>query len=87
MKGMQQKMNYYLDQEYMVDMEHLIPMISNSSVTANKKCVIFDFWKQHRQIDFNVHLPNQRKLYKDQQKFLGVERPNCLYYSMSQIDL
>ena len=32
-------------------------------------------------------LTNQRKLYKDQQKFLGVEHPTCLYYTTSQLDL
>ena len=30
---------------------------------------------------------NQRKVYKDNSKFLGVERACCLYYPLSRMDI
>jgi hypothetical protein len=30
---------------------------------------------------------NQRKLYEDSSKFLGVEKAFCLYYPLSRMDL
>ena len=82
-KGMHQKNNYLLTKQYLTDLEYNIPLrqrnvnqnldLSNVSYTKKINCVK-DFF-------------NQRKIFSDNQVFLGVEKACSLFHPVSKMDL
>lgn len=82
-KGMNYKMNYLISKDYLVDLEHNIPL-SQSNVDQGLDTSSVSYSKQLEMINQFI---NQRKVYKDNQKFLGIEKPSCLYYPLSRMDI
>lgn len=82
-KGMNYKMNYYLDQNFFIDLEHNIP-IRQQNVNQNIDPGIVSYSKQLKCI---IDLFNQRKVFEDNKRYLGVEKAHCLYYDLSKIDI
>jgi hypothetical protein len=80
--GMNQKNNYLLSQNYLTDLEYNIPLRQNNvnqNLTTSQ-----NYTKQLKMI---VDFYNQRKIYEDNSKFLGVEKAHCLFYPYSRMDL
>ena len=83
MKGMNKKMNYLINQQYLLDLEFNIPIAQrNVDQILDPECVSY-VKQQNNIIDFY----NQKKVYEDQQKFLGIEKAHCLFYSLSRMDI
>ena len=82
-KGMNQKMNYFLSQHYLIDLEYNIPL-RQTNVNQNLNVLQVSYTKQLNSIN---NFFNQRKVYIDNQKILGVEKANCIFYPVSRMDL
>lgn len=82
-KGMNLKMNYLLNQHYLTDLEYNIPL-KQVNVDQNLDTGCTSYNKQLNMINDSF---NQRKLFRDNSKFLGVEKAQCLYYPLSKMDL
>ena len=80
---MNKKMNYLINQHHVIDLEYNIP-IRQTSVDQQLDRTSTSYLSQLNQIN---NLFNQRKIYQDQSRFLGVEKPACLFYPLCRIDL
>jgi len=82
-KGMNMKMNYYIDNNQLIDLEYCIPVRQvNMNQMLDHSCISYS--KQIRNIN---QIYNQRKIFHDNQRFLGVETASCLYYPLSHMDI
>ena len=82
-KGMNFKLNYYLDQNYLNDFENNLPILQKN-VDQN---IDYSHVECFKQIKCIQQFSNQRKLYEDNEKFLGVEKAHCLFYDLSKMDV
>lgn len=82
-KGMNYKMNYFLDSVCVTDLEYNIPL-RQVNVDQGVDTSVQSYSKQCKMI--NEYF-NQRKIYHDQQRFLGIEKACCLYYPLSRMDI
>ena len=82
-KGMNKKRNYFLNQYYLTDLEYNIPL-RQTNMNQNLNVEGQSYVKQLKMInDFF----NQRKVYEDNSRFLGVEKAHTLFYPLSRMDL
>lgn len=82
MKGMIAKRNYMLSQNYLTDLEHNIPLRQknvNQNLEKSRSYM--------KQLEMIVQFYNQRKVYEDNSKILGVEKAYCLFYPLNRMDL
>lgn len=80
---MNQKMNYMINSESIIDLEYNIPT-RQANVRQRVDTKELDYSLQLRSIkDFY----NQRKIHIDTQRFLGVENPSVLYLPLSRADI
>ena len=80
---MNYKMNYYIDDDYVIDLDCNIPLKQVNVFQGIDPCCT-SYAKQLRCLD---QLYNQRKLFEDNRKFLGIEKANCLYFDLSRMDV
>ena len=82
-KGMNQQSNYFIDENYLIDVANNIPL---RQVNVNQ-----DIDKTEKSYDIQLKSlhdwSNQRKVHFDCQRFLGIEKPSRLYYSLSRMEL
>lgn len=82
-KGMNQKMNYFVNQQYVVDLECNIPT-RQVNVDQDIDTRLISYRDQLQMIDEYV---NQRKVHFDGQRFLGVEKASALFFPFSRTDI
>jgi hypothetical protein len=82
-KGMNMKMNYLINQNHVIDLEYNIPL-RQTYVNQNLNPTCVSYTKQLNNI---TNMFNQRKIYQDGAKFLGIERPSVIFYPLSRMDL
>ena len=82
-KGMNYKMNYYIDEDYVIDLDCNIPLRQMNVNQGIDTCCV-SYSKQLRYLD---RLFNQRKLFEDNRKFLGVEKAHSLFFDLSRMDV
>lgn len=82
-KGMNMKMNYFYNQNYLTDLEYNIP-IRQKNVDQNLDSLNVSYNKQLNMI--NEYF-NQRKLDIINEKLLGVEKASVLFYPVNRMDL
>ena len=78
---MYQKLNYYLNNDYVYDLEFGMPLHANTfqSKAASQSVV--------HQLQCIVKWANQRKIFKDSTRFLDVEAPYILNYTHTRMGL
>lgn len=81
-KGMIPKLNYMLNQNYLTDLEHNIPLRQKNVNQNLDKSTSYG-----KQLKMIVDFYNQRKVYEDNSKILGVEKAYCLFYPLNRMDL
>ena len=82
-KGMNLKMNYLLNQHHLIDLEYNIPLRQTCvDQKLDPQCTSYN-----AQLKMVTDLFNQRKIYQDGMKFLGVEKASCLFYPLSRMNL
>ena len=83
MKGMSKKMNFFINQDYLIDLEFNIPIMQrNVDQVLDPECVSYV-----KQQDNIMELYNQSKVFEDHQKFLGIEKAHCLFFALSRMDI
>jgi hypothetical protein len=80
-QGMYQKLNYYMNRDFIYDLEFGMPYHANTyqSVAA--------FQSVTHQLSCIVKWANQRKIYRDTTQFLDVEAPYILNKTQTRMDL
>ena len=82
-KGMNLKLNYYIDEDYIIDLECNIPIRQrNVNQLVDIKAVSYS-----KQLNLIDKICNQRKLFEDNSKFLGIEKPHELFFNLTRIDI
>lgn len=82
-KGMNYKMNYLINQDLIFDLEFNIPMIQQN-VNQNLDIKSRSYNKQAYMIN---EFYNQSKIFWNGSKFLGIEKANCLFYSLNRMNV
>ena len=82
-KGMNEKMNFYIDQNFLTDLEYNIP-IRQKNVNQHLDPREVSYTKQIQNIN---ELYNQQKVFEDHTKFLGIEKAHIMFYDLSKIDI
>jgi len=72
-KGMNRKMNYYIDQHSIFDLEFNLP-IQESTIISDLKTGIKDFRQQ-------------RKIYENTSRFIGIDSPHMVYFPTTRLDI
>lgn len=80
---MNHKMNYLIDENYVIDLEHNIPT-RQSNVNQNIDTREESYRKQ---LMSSKDYFNQRKVHFDGQRFLGIEKPSCLYFPLTRMNI
>ena len=76
------KRNYFLNQNYLTDLEHNIPLRQKNVNQNLDRCSSY-----MKQLSMIVDFYNQRKVYEDNSRILGVEKAHCLFYPLTRMDL
>lgn len=76
-------MNYFVTEQYIIDLEYNIPT-RQANVNQNIDTKEESYGKQ---LKSSKDYFNQRKVHFDGQRFLGIEKPSCLYFPLSRMDI
>ena len=80
---MNYKVNYFIDQHSIVDLEYNIP-IRQKNVDQGLDPSVTSYTKQLNGIN---QFFNQRKLFHTNKVYLGIEKAHCLYFDLSRMDI
>ena len=80
---MNYKFNYFFNENYIVDLEHNIP-VKQKNVYQDIDLDRVSYRKQLKNIN---GFYNQRKINRNHERILGVEKAQCLYFPISRIDI
>jgi len=80
-KGMNYKMNYFLQENDITDLEYNIPLRQFESQFTNNTI------SYRKQTEMVTQYNNQRKVHEDQARYLGVEMACVLFYPLSRMDI
>ena len=78
---MYQKLNYYMNKDYIYDLEFAMPLHTNTYQSKAGSQSI-----QH-QLTSSVKWANQRKVYRDTSQFLDLEAPYILNTTATRMDM
>ena len=73
-RGMNQKYNYFVNKNFIIDLEHNMPMQSVSNVSLMGK-------------GGSKTYPNQRKIFEDDSRYLNLDNPNLITFPQSRMDM
>lgn len=76
-------MNYFIDEDYLIELDSNIPL-RQANVNQYIDTSVVNYNKQLGNLE---KLNNQRKLFDDDRKFLGIEKANCLFFENTRMDI
>lgn len=100
-KGINEKMNYFISENQIFDLEYNIPFQQSTSnsmkaqISQKKRTLLSDstdrFDDDKIENSFENFKKNmmlqQRKIYRDDTRYLGVDEPNILFFPITRMDI